>query len=309
MSLRPLAAVLVLQILVGIGLVAWGLQGFPLPGSGDDERGEASAATSREWRVNRFDAGRAWRLVRHQTEVVGPRPAGSPAARKLRRYLLERLPRARTESVPGHPGLRNVVGSIPGRGPAVLIAAHYDTEAAPQGFVGANDGAAGTAVVLELARQLERRSRDGRREIRFVLFDGEEEPAGCRPFVACGLRGSKAYAARHASEIGAMILLDYVGNRDLELPREGNSHPRLWARLRAAARRVGSLDYFPGEPAGYTVVDDHVPFLDRGVAAIDLIDFSYEHRDTLEDTLDKVSPRSLDAVGETVLSLVLELRR
>ncbi len=324
MSLRPLAVMLVVQILIGIGLVVWGLQGFPLPGGGDDERGQASAATTREWRVNHFDAGRAFRLTAFQTEQIGPRPAGSDASARLRDFLVERVPRGRTESIPDHPELRNVVGHIPGRKPAILIGAHYDTEARPVGHLGANDGAAGTAVVLELARQLDRRSgvtspevagsgdrrrKPSPREIRFVLFDGEEEPAGCEPFIECGLRGSKAYAARHADEIGDMILLDYVGNEDLTLPREGNSDRDLWDRLRAAARRVGSLDYFPATPAGYTIADDHVPFLEEGVTAIDLIDFSYEPRDTLEDTLDKISPRSLDAVGETVLSLVLEMRR
>lgn len=313
MSLRPLAVMLVVQVLIGIGLVVWGLQGFPLPGGDDDERGQASAATTREWRVNRFDAGRALRLTAFQTEQIGPRPAGSDASARLRDFLVERVPRGRTESIPDHPELRNVVGHIPGRKPAILIGAHYDTEARPVGHLGANDGAAGTAVVLELARQLDRRSepedRSRRREIRFVLFDGEEEPAGCEPFIECGLRGSKAYAARHADEIGDMILLDYVGNEDLTLPREGNSDRDLWDRLRAAARRVGSLDYFPATPASYSIVDDHVPFLEEGVTAIDLIDFSYEPRDTLEDTLDKISPRSLDAVGETVLSLVLEMRR
>jgi hypothetical protein len=308
MSLRPLAVVLIVQILIGIGLVVWGLRGFPLPGGGDDEGRRASAAATRELRVNRFDAARAFRLTSFQTEQIGPRPAGSDASARLRDFLVERVPRGRTESIPGHPELRNVVGHIPGRKPAILIGAHYDTEARPVGHLGANDGAAGTAVVMELARQLDLRRKPSDREIRFVLFDGEEEPAGCEPFIECGLRGSKAYAQRHADEIGDMILLDYVGNKDLTLPREGNSDRELWERLRDAARRVGSLDYFPATPADYTIVDDHVPFLEEGVTAIDLIDFSYEPRDTLEDTLDKVSPRSLDAVGETVLSLVLEMR-
>ncbi|MDQ3769537.1 MAG: M28 family peptidase, partial [Actinomycetota bacterium] len=163
MSVRPLAVVLGVQVLIGIGLVVWGLQGFPLPGGGDDERGQASAATSREWKVNRFDANRAFRVTAFQTEQVGPRPAGSQASRRLRDFLVERVPRGRTQVVPdggpSDPPLHNVVGQIPGRKPAILIGAHYDTEARPVGHLGANDGAAGTAVVLELARQLDRRSR------------------------------------------------------------------------------------------------------------------------------------------------------
>jgi Zn-dependent M28 family amino/carboxypeptidase len=123
-----------------------------------------------------------------------------------------------------------------------------------------------------------------------------------------GLRGSRAYARRHAGEVGEVILLDYVGARGLRLPREGSSDRALWARLRAAAARVGVSEAFPDE-TGTTVYDDHTPFLERGVPAIDLIDFQYPWRDTLADDLTKVSPRSLDVAGEAVFELVDELRR
>lgn len=103
-----------------------------------------------------------------------------------------------------------------------------------------------------------------------------------------------------------MILLDYVGNHDLSLPREAGSDHALWARLRQAARRVGTLGTFPDRTQG-AILDDHVPFVQAGIPAIDLIDFSYRHRDTLRDTLDKISPRSLDIVGETVTEMVLRL--
>ena len=189
-----------------------------------------------------------------------------------------------------------------------MVGAHYDTEARPRGHVGANDGAAGTAVLVELARTLRRARRPANApEIRFVAFDGEEEPAGCEPFEACGLRGSKAYVRRHAGATKMMILLDYVGEKGLRVPRELNSNQRLWSQLRASARRVGAQRTFPPETAD-PLLDDHVPFLRAGVPAIDLIDFDYPHRDTLEDTVDKTSPRSLDAVGETVADLVLRLR-
>jgi Zn-dependent M28 family amino/carboxypeptidase len=187
-----------------------------------------------------------------------------------------------------------------------VIGAHYDTEAHPPGFVGANDGAAGTAAVVELAKALETELPEGHREVRFVLFDGEEEPLGCPDirFEQCALRGSKAYAAAHAGEVGEMILLDYVANAGLKLPREGNSDPALWSRLRQAAQDVGVEDYFPGgeQPA---IIDDHVPFIRAGIPSIDLIDFSYEHADTLEDTPDKLDPAALDAVGEAVAALVV----
>jgi Zn-dependent M28 family amino/carboxypeptidase len=163
-------------------------------------------------------------------------------------------------------------------------------------------------VVVQLARTLRALRRpESAPEIRFVLFDGEEEPAGCEPFEACGIRGSKAYVRRHPGAIREMILLDYVGEKGLRIPREGNSDMAMWARLRAAARRVGAQATFP-DAVGDPLIDDHVPFLRAGIPAIDLIDFDYPHRDTLRDTVDKTSPRSLDAVGETVVEMVLNAR-
>jgi Zn-dependent M28 family amino/carboxypeptidase len=200
---------------------------------------------------------------------------------------------------------------LPGPGPAVLVGAHYDTEVAPPGFVGANDGAAGTAAVVELSRALRGALREGHREVRFLLFDGEEEAAGCPPEAfgtepRCGLRGSREYARRHPGEVKEMILLDYVANRDLRIPRESNSDPGLWAELRAAAERAGAIEAFP-DAEQPPVLDDHVPFVRRKVPAIDLIDFSYPYRDSLEDTPDKLSIDSLDRVGETVAELVIGL--
>ncbi len=269
----------------------------------------APAAVPRA-RSRAFDGRRAFALLREQVVEYGWRPAGSAVLRRLAVRLRSLLPRGRFEAVPGHPGLRNVVGTVPGRRPAILVGAHYDVEATPRGFVGANDGAAGTAAVVTLARAFARAPRvRGGRELRFVLFDGEEEPAGCDQFAECGLRGSKAYAERHGDELSAMVLLDYIAEREgLSFPREGSSDPALWADLRRAARDVGVGSLFLPDFAG-TILDDHTPFLQRGVPAIDVIDFDYPQRDSLADDLDAVSQRSLDAVGEAVHRLVTRLRR
>jgi hypothetical protein len=259
--------------------------------------------------TNRFDGARAFALLREQVEDYGWRPAGSTALRRLAVRLRSRMPRGRFENVAGHPGLRNVVGSVPGRMPAIVVGAHYDVEAAPRGFVGANDGAAGTAAVVTLARAFARAPRPpGARAVRFVLFDGEEEPAGCEPFPECGLRGSTAYAKRHAGETKALVLLDYIAERrGLSFPREASSDAELWTQMRSAARAVGVGALFPDATAG-GVIDDHTPFIQRGVRAIDLIDFDYPQADTLDDNLDAVAQRSLDAVGEAVHRLVARLR-
>src|SRR5690606_37591953 len=136
----------------------------------------------------------------------------------------------------------------------------YDTQIEPSGFVGANDGAAGPAVVLEAARALRALPRPrNARELRFVLFDGEELPADppTGSFARDGLRGSRAYARAHARELGAVVVADYVAGRGLRLPREPQSDPTLWGRLRDAARRVGVAPVLAG--TGRTsIIDDHV---------------------------------------------------
>lgn len=234
----------------------------------------------------------------------GPRPAGSPASRKLARTLHSALPHSVYQSVPG--GLRNIIARVPGRDrkDVVVIGAHYDTKDIP-GFLGANDGAAGTAVVMELARHL--RPRHLRATIVFALFDGEESPAGTpdSQFEQKGLRGSKV-AARSLKGARAMILLDFVGLRHVRIPREESSDVALWAQLRAAARRVGAGSTFPPS-IGPDILDDHTPFEDLGVPAMDLIDFDYPCFHKLCDDMSQVSQTSLDRVGETVSGLLPRL--
>ena len=240
-----------LRVLLGVLLAA-------LACAGCGSTGRSSSA-----RVDRFDGTRAFAELRREVEL-GPRPAGSPVLRKLAVRLKHALPRGHFEAVPGHPGLRNIVGRIPGKKPAVVVAAHYDTKDLP-GFVGANDGAGGTAAVLELARALRHTKRPkGAPELRFVLFDGEEATDDDRDFLATGVRGSKAYARRHADELRALVLLDFVADKDLSIPREAGSDAKLWARLRRAAKRAGVGGTFPDELRG-EITDDHTPFTARGV--------------------------------------------
>jgi Peptidase family M28 len=259
---------------------------------------------------DRFNANRAWHLIELQL-ADGQRPAGSPQLRKLAVKLRPLLPAGHFEALPGEPGLRNIVGTLPGRKPGIVVGAHYDTLASPRGFVGANNGAAGSAIVIEAAHALQRmHAGPGAREVRFVLFDGEE-PAKVLPeetadFYHEGLRGSRAYVADNPGRTSEMILLDYVANRGLYLPREGTSTEALWNRLLVAAREAGAEPFFSSEE-GVAIEDDHTPFLHAGVPAVDLIDWSYPGH-TLADGLDKLSRRSVDAVGETVVQLAGELR-
>jgi glutaminyl-peptide cyclotransferase len=294
---KLLGIVLAVQVALGITLVAL-VATDNLPFTGDHEA-DGSPARPAAVHVDRFDGAAAFRLLRRQVEL-GPRPAGSPESRRLARLLKRIVPRGRYQEVPG--GLRNVVGTVPGREPGyVVVGAHYDTKEIP-GFVGANDGASGTAVVAELARTIRR----PRHTVRFVFFDGEESPGpGSENFEEEGLRGSKV-AAQAFADARAMVLLDFVGDRRLSIPREANSDPGLWRKLRRAARRVGAGPVFPNRTSG-GVSDDHVPFRDAGVPSIDLIDFTFPCWHRRCDDMSAVSERSVNAVGETIYELLRRL--
>src|SRR5215210_4263838 len=160
--------------------------------SGDHEA-DGQTPQAAAVRADHFDGHAAFRLLRRQVEL-GPRPAGSPESRRLARLLRRIVPRGRYQDVPG--GLRNVIGTVHGREPGyVVLGAHYDTKDAP-GFVGANDGASGTAVAAQLARTIRR----PRHTVRFVFFDGEESPRGTPDdeFEEKGLRGSRVAAQAFA---------------------------------------------------------------------------------------------------------------
>jgi hypothetical protein len=261
---------------------------------------ETTVAAASAKKVDRFNADRAWKMLAYQVKL-GPRPAGSAPSKKLAAYIKARLPRSRYESVPG--GLRNVVGSIPGKGKAIVLAAHYDTKELPD-FVGANDGAGGTAQMLELARGLQTAKRGKNAPpIWFVALDGEEATDDS-DFLGTGIRGAKAFAKRHAAKIREFVLLDFVADKDLAIPYEQNSDREMWADLRAAAAHVGSDRAFPDREQG-AVEDDHIPFVQRGIPAIDLIDFDFPCWHQTCDDLTAVSKKSLDLSGEAVYEFLL----
>jgi Zn-dependent M28 family amino/carboxypeptidase len=278
-------------------------------GCGGDDDAEGPAA-------DRFDAERAFQDLEAQVEI-GPRPAGSPGSHEVVRLIEARLREAGAEDVRVQRPWRNVLAKIPGTADGVVVVgAHHDTknDVGP-GFEGANDGASGVAVVLELARVLAPEAPLDGPAIQFVLFDAEEA-RGDRDFALDGTRGSRQFveyaaAGRQGSpaleEIDAMVLFDLVGDCDLQIPREANSDPGLYAELETAADEAGGAgDVFGGEAP--SVLDDHIPFAEAGIPALDLIDFTYgpgpspgAYWHTTEDTVDKVCPESLDAVGEAAL--------
>ena len=187
----------------------------------------------------------------------------------------------------------------------MVLGAHYDTKDLP-GFVGANDGASGTAVAVQLARTISRAR--SRRTVVFVLFDGEESPRGTpdSQFARGACRGSRV-AARRFRDARAMVLLDFVGDRRLRIPREGFSNAAALAPPpRGGAPGRGGERVPRGDRAGASL-DDHLPFLEQGVPSIDLIDFDFACFHRRCDDLSAVSERSLDLTGETVLRLLASL--
>jgi glutaminyl-peptide cyclotransferase len=306
LSVKLLVVALVGQLVLFGGLIALTVHGFPFFSGGNHDEPSASdirAGAVPSPNVNRFDGARAMATARMQIDA-GSRPAGSPALRRIAEKLRSELPNGRFENVLAKPGLRNIVGDLPGPGPVIVIGAHYDTINRPKGFVGANDSAAAVGAVVELARALKKIQRSAVSPgIRFVLFDGEEEPAPTDDFYADALRGSKSYVQLHAEEVRAMILLDYIGNKGVRLPREGTSTASLWDDVRGAAKRVGVGAIFP-DRTQTSIFDDHTPFLRAGIPAVDLIDWTYPYQHKLTDTYDKLAVGSVDAVGETMVELI-----
>src|SRR4051812_14567548 len=230
-GMRPLYAVLSVQVVLGAVLVALILSGtLPLSSDGNDtDPGKGPA------KVDRFNGPAGWGLLRMQVRM-GPRPAGSRTSRKLAARLKRMLPNGRYQPVPR--GLRNVVGTVPGRDPSryIVVGAHYDTKDIPH-FVGANDGAGGTAALLELAREIKPKTVGP--TIVWIAFDGEETPKGVpdSQFLEKGVRGSKV-AAKTYKDAQSMILLDFIAQKSLSTPREANSDIPLWEKLRSAAGKA-----------------------------------------------------------------------
>ncbi|MCG3146596.1 MAG: hypothetical protein PCFJNLEI_00027 [Verrucomicrobiae bacterium] len=267
------------------------------------------------------------RAMSHVEALVkmGPRPAGSPTLAKAATYIATQLEEAGlsaheqvfTSGSPRGPlQFRNVLAKTSrysgGTGQVIVVASHYDTKYMPDiNFVGANDAGSSTGVLLEIAR-----CAASQPDIWFVFFDGEEaiQEYGSTD----GLVGSKFFVEDLKSNnqlkwIKAVIVLDMVGDANLKIRIPANTTGSLVQHVFEAARVVGHRDYF--ELGDGDIHDDHVPFLHAGIPALNLIDFQFgsapglnDYWHTDKDTLDKLSVRSLEIVGQTTLSLLARLR-
>lgn len=273
-----------------------------------------------------FDEARAWS---HLEKLVGmgPRPSGSAPAETARQYFEEALRAAGLkperesfkETTPaGEVEFCNVFADLPPTRATkdvdwILLCTHYDSKRIDGGFVGANDGGSGTAVLLELARCLAKSPSD-RFGYRLLFLDGEE--AVNHDWVDPDNRyGSRHHAKRlqqsgQASRFRACVLLDMVGDKDLRIQHETYSDERIYRVFADAAKELGLAKHFATERTG-PILDDHLSFMAVNIRSVDLIDFEYGPNNaywhTLQDTLENCSPQSLGITGRVVLHALPKL--
>ena len=296
-----------LKSLVVLALAVQALRLAPEPVEGVDGRTQSGQAPA-----PKFDSSRAWEHLR-QLVAIGPRPSGSPAIEQTRKYIKEKL------AADGLPAVEqtwdeqtpidnvrfvNLIATIPGaRKERIVVAGHYDTKLYREfRFVGASDGGSSTAFLIELARVLKARKNpftvellflDGE-EARLPDWNGTDNTYGSRHYVQMAKKdGSLA-------TLKALVLIDMIGDRDLRIRRDTNSTPWLTNVVWDAAKRLKLDHAFIADST--RVEDDHVPFLAAGVPSVDIIDLDYDAWHTPNDTLDAVSARSLQIVGDVVLA-------
>ena len=257
-------------------------------------------------RLKTLDGERALAYANQQC-AFGPRPTGSPAIQKTRAWLRETLEAQGWSVREQHGTFRGVeivnLVATQGAGRPILIGAHYDTRpradrdpANPEGWIlGGNDGASGVAVLLELATVLD---VPDNLQVQLAFFDAEDHgDIDGWPFSV----GAEQFAANPPTpQPEAVVILDMIGDRDLQIYRERNSDPTLTDTLFNIAGKLGYLDNgFYNEPR-WTIIDDHLPFIQRGIPAVDLIDFDYPAWHTMNDTCEQISAESLHKVGRVV---------
>jgi Zn-dependent M28 family amino/carboxypeptidase len=240
---------------------------------------------------------------------LGPRTVGSNAHDQVVNWIKSNLQAVHwsveiQEQVFSGKVIQNIVAHRGTGKPWIIIAAHYDSrfvadqdpvqENRMQPVPGANDGASGVAVLLELARVV---PADIDKQIWLVFLDAEDN--GNYPGWDWAL-GAQAFVGALEGKPDSVIILDMIGDKDLNIYMERNSNPELTEEIWAVAANLGYVQFIPVYK--HRMIDDHIPFIQAGIRAIDIIDFDYPYWHTTSDTLDKVSAESLKVVGETILT-------
>jgi glutaminyl-peptide cyclotransferase len=263
-----------------------------------------------------FDGKRAYADVAKQVDF-GPHPAGSQAIAQVQDYILSELSSAgctadtdafNAQTPAGEVAMKNILVKIPGERPGIImLATHYDTKRLDN-FVGADDGGSSTAVMLELARSL--CALHGRYNVWIAFFDAEEavNPEWHDPDNRYGSRqmAAKMAISGDITKIRAFLLADIVGTRTLILKRDANSDKALTDLVWATAARLGYSGVFVNDTTA--IEDDHQSFSARKVPTVDVIDLQIPYWHTPQDTLDKISSKSLAVVGHVFIESVKQLQ-
>lgn len=265
-----------------------------------------------------ISGAKAMEHVRAQV-ALGPRPSGSPALQKSREYVAQQLrgygyqveeDAFEAETPYGSKRMVNLTARKGSGGKGVIaLASHYDTKYMEgKNFVGANDGGSSTGLLIELARVLA--ASKGDLDYWFLFLDGEEAFIEWSTFDST--YGSRHLARRWKQEgvvpkIKALILLDMIGDKDLDILKDTNSTRWLSDLVWDTAIKNGLRGIL--SPNQSAIEDDHIPFLDAGIPCVDIIDLNYSPWHTEADTLDKVSPESMEKVGRLVLALLPALQK
>ena len=260
---------------------------------------------------SQFNGRRALADVAYQMSV-GPRTIGSTAHAQVREWIAANLEDEGwqveiQEFEQNGTVLYNIIAKRGSGTPWIILGAHYDTRLAADRdpnpdrrsdpVPGANDGASGVAVLLELSRSL---PEDLNKQIWLVFFDAEDNGrlAGWD-----WILGSRHFVSMLEGQPQAVIIVDMIGDEDLQIYLEKNSDAGLASEIWDQAGGLGYDQFIP--EYRYQILDDHTPFLEAGIPAVDIIDFDYPYWHTTGDTFERVSAESLDAVGETILSWIL----
>ncbi len=257
-----------------------------------------------------FDSQKAYSDVKYQLDL-GPRTMDSAAHEEAEQWIISALLKSdwqveiQQAEMSGQP-IKNIIAKRGSGTPWIILASHYDSRSfadkdkdpakRSQPVPGADDGASTVAILLELARVI---PKNLNKQIWLVFFDNEDN--GNSSGVSWSI-GSENFVSHLQEKPNSVVVLDMLGDKNLNIYMEQNSNPDINTEIWGVAKELGYAQFIPMNK--HSIIDDHIPFIQAGIRAVDVIDFDYPYWHTTQDTLDKISAESLKVVGDTILHWV-----